>query len=103
MAPDKGCSTCDSSSSRICKVPGRSNGVDDTWHEQLLYDLFEPQQHSGNDCEGNQGDNHHNRHKRSCVRLPSVQEMVEIIRTGGGYKGPIYIAESIDICIHEDN
>ena len=103
VAPDKGCSTCDSSSSRICKVPGRSNGVDDTWHEQLLYDLFEPQQHSGKDCEGNQGDNHHNRHKRSCVRLPSVQEMVEIIRTGGGYKGPIYIAESIDICIHEDN
>ena len=36
------------------------------------------------------------------MKLPNVQEMVEIIRNGRGdnmYRGPIYYVESIDICV----
>ena len=39
------------------------------------------------------------------MKLPNVEEMVEIIRNGRGnniYRGPIYYVESIDISVQGD-
>ena len=90
---------CDSSSR---KIAGRSNGDIDACSKQLFYDIFDLQRQNNRDCETNRNDHDHRNTGRSNMKLPNVQEMVEIIRNGRGdnmYRGPIYYVESIDICV----
>ena len=49
------------------------------------------------------GDKHcHNLNDRlQNMKLPNVEGMVKILRSGERYMGPIYYVESIDTCVHE--
>ena len=93
---------CDSNSR---EVGGRSNGDVDACSKQVFYDLFDSQRQISRDDENNRNNHDHRNTGISYMKLPNVEEMVEIIRNGRGnniYRGPIYYVESIDISVQGD-
>ena len=86
-APLNGCRACIGSSNSV-NIDNNTNGNDT---QTLFNDLFETQFYGIADDES--GDIHN----RSGVRLPNVEEMLNVVRRRAGMSLPMYLVKSIDV------